>query len=248
MSNLIIPFRANLLESGSAPFSNNSSILFDGIDDYLDVGVISTFQSTANFSISCWLKVPSIGALNLFVGTYTIGSNTIYAYITSSGEIAFVINNTYQRLSGTTFGTTLLANQWYNITVVFDGSLGHPNGMLIYIDGIVRSGGVSNPLPTITGTNTTQTYIGGLGGFSNRFTGLMDEVSFYDYSLSSAEALAIGGTVPTDLSLLSTPPTNWYRNGDGVTAFPTIPDVIGTNNGTAYNENEATMIVSDVPL
>ena len=214
MNGPIIAYRANMGVQTSAPFANISSLSFDGTDDYVDCGVISTFQSTANFSISCWLKVPSLGALNLFVGTYTIGSNTIYAYITSSGEIAFVINNTYQRLSGTTFGTTLLANQWYNITVVFDGSLGHPNGMLIYIDGIVRSGGVSNPLPTITGTNTTQTYIGGLGGFSNRFNGTMDEVSFYDYSLSSAEALAIGGTIPTDLSLLATPPTQWYRNGD----------------------------------
>jgi hypothetical protein len=228
-------------------FANTYSLAFDGIDDYVDVGVVSAFQSTANFSISCWLKVPSVGALNLFVGTYTSGSNTIYAYITSSGEIAFVINNTYQRLSGT--GSKVNAGIWYNITVVFDGSLGYPNGMLMYINGIATTGGgVSNPLPTATGTNTGLTYIGGLGGFSNRFTGTMDEVSFYDYSLSSAEALAIGGTVPTDLSLLSTPPTNWYRNGDGVTTFPTIPDVIGTNNGTAYNENEATMIVSDVPL
>ena len=35
--------------------------------------------------------------------------------------------------------------------------------------------------------------------------------------------------------------------GDGITAFPTIPDVIGTNDGTAYNENESTMVVPDVP-
>jgi hypothetical protein len=35
--------------------------------------------------------------------------------------------------------------------------------------------------------------------------------------------------------------------GDKVTSWPTIPDQVGSNNGTAYNENEATMVVSDVP-
>lgn len=234
---------------GGAPFSNNSSILFDGVDDYVDVGVISTFQSTANFSISCWLKVPSLGANNFFIGTYLNASNTIYGYITASGEIVFNINNVYQRLSGTTAVNKIAVGLWYNITFVFDGSLGYPNGMLIYLNGVATTGtGVSNPLPTVTSANGGLTFIGGLNAGGLRFNGTMDEVSFYDYSLSSAEALAIGGTIPTDLSLLSTPPTNWYRNGDGVTAFPTIPDVIGSNNGVAYNENEATMIVSDVPL
>ena len=45
---------------------SNYSFAFDGVDDYIDVGVISTFQSTANFSVSCWLKVPNLSANNFF--------------------------------------------------------------------------------------------------------------------------------------------------------------------------------------
>ena len=60
MNNLIIPFRANLLESGSAPFSNNSSILFDGILedalnkklDFTDGNVTIAAHSLGNIVVS----------------------------------------------------------------------------------------------------------------------------------------------------------------------------------------------------
>ena len=222
------------------PFVNTKSILFDGTDDNVDCGVISAFQSTANFSVSFWLKVPNLAASNFIFSTFTSGSNTIYSYLTTSGEIVFNINNTYQRLSGLT--NPLAAGQWYNITLVYDGGI---PSMEIYIDGVIGTGAPVTP-PIQTGTNTANLKIG-LVPFGNYFEGNIDEFAIYDYPLTAAEALAIGGTVPTDLSLLSSPPTNWWRNGDGVTAFPTIPDAIGTNDGTAFNEPESTMIVPDVP-
>ena len=242
MSNIIIPFRANLLQSlgCTSNLTNDFSILFDGTDDNVDCGVISAFQSTANFSISFWLKVPNLAANNFIFSTFTAGSNTIYSYLTTSGEIVFNINNTYQRLSGLT--NPLAAGQWYNITLVYDGGI---PSMEIYIDGVIGTGAPVTP-PIQTGTNTANLKIG-LVPFGNYFEGNIDEFAIYDYPLTAAEALAIGGTVPTDLSLLSSPPTNWWRNGDGVTAFPTIPDAIGTNDGTAFNEPESTMIVPDVP-
>ena len=65
-------------------------------------------------------------------------------------------------------------------------------------------------------------------------------------AINSIPDLSIYGIgQPTDLTNLS--PVAWYRMGDGITSFPTIPDVIGTNDGTAYNENESTMVVPDVP-
>ena len=226
-------FTDNWLVDNSA-LSNYStrSFNFDGIDDYIDVGVISTFQSTANFSVSCWLKVPNLSASNFFIGTYTSGSNTIYSYIATNGEVVFNLNNTYQRLSGT--GTPLLIDNWYNIVLVYDGTLGTSDSMLIYINGILRSGGVTAGIPATTGTNTGVTYLGGLGGFTSRFTGDLDEVSFFNTSLTPSEITSIynSGT-PTTI----TGATSHWRMGEDAT-FNTnwnVPDNAGSATGTSAN-------------
>lgn len=188
---------------------SNYSFEYDGVDDYIDVGVISTFQNTANFSVSCWLKVPNLSASNFFIGTYTSGSNTIYSYIATNGEVVFNLNNTYQRLSGT--GTPLLIDNWYNIVLVYDGTLGTSDSMLIYINGILRSGGVTAGIPATTGTNTGVTYLGGLGGWTSRFTGDLDEVAVFSSALSGTDITSIYNSgVPSDLSSLS--PVGYWRS------------------------------------
>ena len=220
------------------PFVNTKSILFDGIDDYVDCGVVPAFQSITNFSISCWLKVPDFSvANNYFFSTFTSGSNTIYASVRSTQGLLFNINNAYTAYSP----GTLVAGQWHNVILVFDGGI---NTIVTYIDGVSS---VATAAPSTTGTSTGDTSIG-LVPFGNYFEGNIDEFAIFDYSLTQQNVTDIYNLgTPTDLSLLVTPPTNWYRMGDLITAFPTIPDVIGTNDGTAFNENEATMVVPDVP-
>ena len=50
---------------------------------------------------------------------------------------------------------------------------------------------------------------------------------------------------PTDLSSYSTPPTHWWRMGDGDSS-PTITDQVGSYNLTMTNMDSAD-IVTDVP-
>jgi hypothetical protein len=224
-------------------FNNTYSLAFDGVDDYLNCGVISTFQNTANFSVSCWLKVPNLSANNFFIGTYTSGSNAIYAYITTGGEVVFNLNNAYQRLSGT--GTPLLIDNWYNIVLVYDGTLGTSDSLLIYINGILRSGGVTAGIPATTGTNTGVTYLGGIGGGNGRFTGDLDEVAVFSSALSGTDIADIynSGT-PTDLNTFAVTPVSWWRNGDpnGQASYPTI-----TDDGSASNDGTMTnMIATDI--
>lgn len=187
------------------PFANTKSLLFDGMDDYVDCGVISAFQSTANFSISCWLKVPDFSAPNnYFFSTFTSGSNTIYASVTSSQRLLFNFNNSSNSFSL----PSIVAGQWHNVIFVFDGAI---NQLVTYIDGV---GTTNISAPSSTGTSTANTSIGFVP-FSNYFNGNIDEFAIYDYSLTQQNATDIYNLgTPNDLSLLATPPTNWYRNGD----------------------------------
>jgi len=222
---------------------SNFSFNFDGVDDYVDCGVVPTLQSTANYSISAWIRVPNLSANNIFIGTYVSGTNTIYMYVTTAGELVFFMNGK-QRLSGTS--NTISINTWYNVIFVFDGSI--PN-MSIYLNGSIVNGGVSPSLPTSSGTNTNPFYLGGLGGLTNRGNLDLDEVGFFDYSIDSIQATSIYNLgQPNDLSTLATPPTNWWRLGEDA-SFSTnwnVPDQIGSNDGTSANMTLADL-VGDAP-
>jgi hypothetical protein len=43
---------------GGAPFANTKSLLFDGIDDYIELGSLSHLQNATEYSISSWFKSP----------------------------------------------------------------------------------------------------------------------------------------------------------------------------------------------
>ena len=228
---------------GGAPFANTKSLLFDGLDDYVDCGVISTLQSATQYSLSVWFKTTN--------NTKTQGIIKWYASSNQWIEINTTMTFIPAGLGGYGTNSTALSNNvWYNVTMVFNGALtGNANRLKAYLNGVELPLTYTGTVPSITTSMPTYTFRIGQRYIANDyFLGNIDEASVFDYPLTSAEVLAIGGTIPTDLSLLSTPPTNWYRNGDNDT-YPTITDVgsAASNNGTMTNM-DAGDIVSDVPL
>ena len=231
---------------GGAPFANTKSLLFDGLDDYVDCGVISTLQSATQYSLSAWFKTTNNTKNQGIIKWYASGSQWI--------EISYVGSLMYFIPVGLgaygTNSTALSNNVWYNVTMVFNGALtGNANRLKAYLNGVELPLTYNGTVPSITTSMPNSTFrIGQRYIASDHFLGNIDEASVFDYALTSAEVLAIGGTIPTDLSLLATPPTNWYRNGDNDT-YPTITDVgsAASNNGTMTNMTSGS-IVSDVPL
>lgn len=227
---------------GGAPFVNTKSIIFDGTDDYIDCGVPSNINSLPNLSISCWFKTNTTATSNI-VGSdsQSSGRRFLLQALSSSGMkvrlLYFKTPSTFGTIQST---TNINDGLWHHVLAVNNGT-----NMLLYLDGILESsntdGGIIQTAVNVPLNIGRRAYLGSYGNFA----GNVDEVAIWGTDQSSN--IATLSTAPTvDLADLN--PISWYRNGDGVTAFPTIPDVIGSNNGTAYNENEATMIVSDVPL
>ena len=247
MSNIIIPFRANLLQSlgCTSTLINDFSILFDGIDDYVDLGSISALQSTSNFTISFWYKRDVSPLLQANVMGFWVSGTNVIQFYQGSTIVRFRVDGGYVNNT-----TSIVQPNWNHFTLVYDGSLtGNVNRAKIYFNGVDETVNEAGTVPAVTNVGGADFELGTLGGIvTSHSNANLDEVAFFDYSLTPAEAAGLYGCgKATDLSLLATPPTNWWRMGDGITAFPTIPDVIGTNDGTAFNENEATMVVPDVP-
>lgn len=234
---------------GGSSFANDYSLLFDGVDEYVNVPALTDFSGLQNYSISFWFKLNDTD-LNRLFGYYSSGVNYLIINHDVSGEVRFQGGDgtgTYKPTTGVTFTTGV----WYHCVCVFDGTQGtSSNRKKIYIDGVDRSGTSAGTHGTAHPTTITDFKIGGNFAVSNMLNGYMDEVSVFHYSLTGTQVTSIynSGT-PTDLDNTSgvTAPVHWWRMGDGDT-YPTINDVgtTGGNNGTMTNQ-EVGDIVSDVP-
>lgn len=243
-----IPSGATKSPTPTPSFSNTKSVLFDGIDDYVSLGVPTYLQSKQTVTVSMWVRFTAVGnndyttLLNLGTANPRILKLRIVPAGTSR-RIEFGVLNSGVRATDVDF-SDLVSGTWYHIMGCWNNNLNDGTDGQIYLDGaLIFQGNTNTTLPS---SITTPTYIANQGLWG-AFGGNIDEIAIWDTDQRAEVSSVYNLGTPNDLSLLTTPPTAWYRMGDKIIAFPTIPDQIGSNDGTAYNENEATMIVEDVP-
>jgi hypothetical protein len=214
---------------GGAPFLNTYSLDFDGVDDYVDVGITTT--ATNDVSVSCWINTtetfPSTASRCAFGGTdSTFGSNYTLGRLGSE----FISPNDMKVRVFNTFGSTKLNDgTWHNIIYTYDYTT---KEVKVYVDG--------NTTPEISATVSLFTskkiaigWDGATSAFS--FQGNVDECALWYSVLGVSDISTIyNGAAPTDLSLLTTPPLSWWRfeEGSGTTA---IDSGSGGNDGTLIN-------------
>jgi hypothetical protein len=234
-------FSTNYIPSvyGGGGFTNEKSILFDGVDEYVSASNITALNSTTNFTISLWQEL---------FGQFGTNSNVIRVLSWIDNKLYVAVNNSLISTGNARGSTVFTTGQWYNIVISYDGGgVTNADKLKCYVDGSAET-------LTFTGTIPTSTYTtsGGTGiGYRTYYTdGYIDEVAVFDYTLNGTQITSIynSGT-PTDLDNTSgvTAPVHWWRMGDGDT-YPTITDVgtTGGNNGTMTNM-ESGDIVSDTP-
>ena len=258
----MIPAGATKSPTPAPPaFSNTKSLLMDGVDEYVDVGIVDFPQNLLdNFSVSYWVKMAPMTGSN-YTRRHPVSVSTSVTPLDQTVHLRVWGFNTQYKvriigsLSGGGEGSTDISdNQWHHIayTYEYDASTTYYT-VNIYVDG--------NTTPEVTAVmRTTGGYatkglhtIGVLSNYvapynlvsATYFPGNIDEVSAFDKVLTTDEINSIYGSgTPSDLTSLS--PVAWYRNGDGDT-FPTLTDNgSGGNNGTMTNM-EAGDIVEDTP-
>jgi hypothetical protein len=246
MSNIIIPFRANLLESGTPPFTNTYSLSFDGIDDYVSTsskiiasditisgwvnfnGIYSSF--TGHFPLS--ITPTNISAPNETLGRFYKDGSTLQIAIqcydnTGANFSTYYVDN-----------TTLEGAGWQHVCITYNVTTKH---IYAYLNGVaqnwVKIFAASTPVPFLTAVGT-QLYESDLTigrveptTSTGSFLGLVDEVSTYNRILTQAEITSIS-SAPTDLTSLS--PLGWWRFEEGI-GTTAIDSGSGGNNGTLNN-------------
>ena len=233
-------------------FSNTKSLEFDGIDAYvLTSPTYAALDGLSNWAYSFWIKFDDLSSNQNVFGISNGGASS-YAFIqcfwntaTSRLQVYFDNLSYYCRTDAAKW--TPVVDTWYHVLLTRD--ITQPVGSTVtwYIDGVDCSLNESMTVAPST-TATSGIYIADNDGLSYiPFAGNIDEFAVYTQDMAAYVSEIYNGGTPDDLNNLATAPAPdvWYRMGDDAT-FPTIPDQIGSNDGTMTNM-VAGDIVTDTP-
>jgi prepilin-type N-terminal cleavage/methylation domain-containing protein len=164
---------------------NSSSLQFDGIDDYIDLGVIDIKADGAGengFTIASWFKADAWTngiyrdgrIITKSINHYNDGIYWMLSTIAVGGEtrlrFRLKTNGTTDVLIADSGDITL--NKWHFATATYDGS-----SMKLYLDGEqVGTMAKTGPVDTNSGVSA---YIGNSSDIQRPWSGFIDEVRIY---------------------------------------------------------------------
>lgn len=162
--------------------ANGGSIVFDGVDDYVDCGANNLFSGNTSFSLSGWLNVKTHSdyGLALYIGN---ASSKQSAWI---GWCGAAQTGTSYTIGGGLFGVNLGSGVeentgWHNVTLTYDTS-----SLNLYIDGSLTNSrsesgaNISSSSIRLGRSNTGTTY---------DYNGDSSSLSIYNKALTSTEIL-----------------------------------------------------------
>jgi hypothetical protein len=181
-----------------------SAYQFDGIDDYIDLGVFSDISLSNNFTISVWAKAnvfkpqtlvmmnPDDNQNRLLAAIYFDNSGTPYSF----WDFGDIFSNGRLYESNTSLDTIVWEHYIFSVG---------DSGMTIYKNGLIQADKTSHSLLVDRSRNL---WIGGgsdLAAVPFYFDGAIDDLFFLDRQINDLEALAFYSlqTPCTDLNLIS---------------------------------------------
>jgi hypothetical protein len=200
----------SILNAQGSSFASTNSFEFDGSTDYIDCGNgLGDSQSVITaFSVSMWIKPIVTSGNDLF---FNIGS-----FANSFGQIAFQLqaNKLYVKLNNGQRSYNIAytnTTAWQHLVFVYDGS--NSANTKMYLDNVEQSPTVGGVFPSSLDLTGLKTIIGAGYSVVYPYAGLLDEVSYFDRTLSASDVNTIYGTgVPNNISSLS--PLSWWRMGE----------------------------------
>ncbi len=218
-----------------------NSMVFDGSDEFIDMGDVHDLNGTETRSWSFWFKCT--GGTNTNIIAKNLGSTTYTGYfifIDSLHRIqVYLINdagagNNYIFTNTTTGFGSYRDSVWRHGVVTYDGSKTGA-GVIFYMNGVLVPATVGHDTLTLSISNAANFNIGRRPDNQNYWIGNLKDISIWDKVLSLSEVEAIyNAGIPTDLTS-SANLVGYWKMGDGV-GF----------NGTMTNMEEAD-IIKDTP-
>lgn len=229
---------------------SNLSVLFDGGDEYLDVGNHASLTPSSAMTISAWIKVdwdnspdyPRIVDKNSTSYRLAIDRSSV------AKSIFFYINGQYAKSTA----NALNSDDWQHVVGVFDKSLhSSTKSIKIYVNGNEVTYGTQQSSGSDVTSVSDDLRIGSDITGDKYFAGNIDEVSLWNTALADDTIKAIYNSgKPNDLQigsfthLAKTHLQGYWRMGDGVLdSNPLIADQVNptlgneiVTNGT-FNDN-----------
>ena len=169
------------------------AILFDGLDDYVDVGTRSSLNLSGEVTISAWVKdIKTSGASRSILGdTSNAGAAAQYLLSRDNSnvpKIAVQWGNTAGKPGVVTKSNTgMTKDVFYHVVMIRQGSAGAWTGS-VYINGVLDASTATSTDPSVQ----NRFAIGRKGGSSSEYwNGVIDEVRIYNRALSTDEVQAL---------------------------------------------------------
>jgi len=182
----------------------NKPMVFDGSDDYVDMGDVEIIAGTS-YSMSIWFKTGTSGAYQglLSKRTPTEVSSNWGLWVADTDKIRYSIHtgSGWQDLYS---DNTVATDTWYNVVITRDGTT-----TKVYLNGSL-DGSTTDIALSISGTS--ESFFIGNSGQSEYFDGLINEVAIWDEALDADAVTALynSGT-PLDVTADS---GNYDNSGD----------------------------------
>ena len=175
----------------------NTTLTFDGTDDYIDVGASINFTGEQSFTLNTWVYFDNdpLTRTSFFIekrNNYWLWWNGVGEFGLADNALIFGLRDgSFQDMVEAPW--TPNANQWYLLTAVYDANADTAS---IYVDGalLLQETGQNYAMAgSAYGLELGQHY-----NDNRRIQGSLDDIRIYDRALSSAEVNALYnlGTVP----------------------------------------------------
>lgn len=231
--------------------TNNRAILFDGIDDYIDLGNIYDDVSLP-LTISAWIwldpSAPDNTAMPIFDSQDGLPFYNGFNFLTSTTSVAGVQygdglgenHSVYRRAKAATFSP--VAGRWVNFTAVVRGA----TDMSIYFNGVDVGGEYfgesNNPMKSNSPDEVAKIGAFYQNGVHYKFKGRIDELKIWDKALSEEE---VQKTIFVKSSSAETGLIG-YWNFDEPTGETVYDQSASEFNGMI--KGNATRVLSEVPV
>lgn len=227
------------------------SLLFDGVNDFLDLGAVADlqFERTDSFSFEFWAKPLSVAIGRFYSARSSAGDTPGIEVLWVGGEVQFLLNADNAPVDRAYVETTATPQPgiWHHIVCTYDGSSA-VSGMKIYINN------VSDTLTTLSDTlsativDTGDVKIGTNRAETQFFNGYISRVTIFDKELSANEVSQLfnrKNVLNLDTMSATGDQLHRYEMGDGATSL-TISDEVGSDDGTMTGM-AGSAISNDVP-
>ncbi len=188
-------YNGTLNGGGGFNSANGGSITFDGVDEFINLGNILDQNGSNPFTISSWFRLNIINQNHaIFAKEENIPNYLGYMiYVRTDNRFTFALINNLSTtpIDGFIVGstTTANANQWYNLTVSYDGSKLN-TGVKIYLNSVIETNNYINGTTLVgSSSNSLNTRIGTRDSNGVPLNGRISNIQVYNRALSATEIL-----------------------------------------------------------